>query len=79
MGKIIYFTLKSNNFENEKNINLENLYKELRNSTLEVIKCTGKVPKLDISQLSEKEKEIFYIKAMKILEKDYNYIRLLLE
>lgn len=65
--------------ENKENIDLENLYEELRNSTLEIIKCTGKVPKLDISQLTEKEKERFYTEAVKILKKDDNYINRLLQ
>lgn len=79
MGKILYFTSENIDLENKKNIDLENLYEKLRNSTLEVIKCMGKVPKLDISQLTEEEKEKFYTEAMKILKKDNNYIKLLLQ
>lgn len=46
---------------------LEKSFDELKNSTLEVMKCTGKVPKLNILKLSKYEKEIFYNEAMKRL------------
>ena len=41
--------------------NLEELYKGLRDSTIEVIKSTGKVPKLDITQLSEADFDLVYL------------------
>ena len=37
----------------------------MRNSTIEVIKTTGKILKLDLSQLTEEGKEKFYYEAQK--------------
>lgn len=82
MGKIIYYEFNKCSSqqceEQEKIENLEELYKGLRDSTIEVIKSTGKVPKLEITQLSEAEKEEFYNQAQKILHKDKDYIKALI-
>ena len=83
MGKIIYYEFNKSHShqceEQEKIENLEELYRGLRDSTIEVIKSIGKVPKLDITQLSEAEKELFYNQAQEILHKDKNYIKTLIE
>ena len=79
MGKIIYYEFNKSSSqqceEQEKIEDLRDLYNGLRDSTIEVIKITGKVPKLDITQLSEAEKELFYNQAQTILHKDKNYIK----
>ena len=79
MGKIISYEFNKSSSqqceEQEKIEDLRDLYNGLRDSTIEVIKSTGKVPKLDITQLSEAEKELFYNQAQTILHKDKNYIK----
>lgn len=83
MGKIIYYEFNkcnSKQCENQEKIeDMEELYKGLRDSTIEVIKSIGKVPKLDLTQLTEAEKETFYNQAQTILHKDKNYIKTLIE
>ena len=82
MGKIIYYEFNkcsSHQFEEQERIeNLEELYNGLRDSTIEVIKSIGKVTKIDITQLSEAEKETFYNQAQIILQKDKDYIKALI-
>ena len=83
VGKIIYYEFKKCKVQQceeqkERTETIEKILKELRNSTIEVIKSTGNFPKLDITQLTEAEKEKFYNKAIEKLHKDKEYIKTLI-